>query len=217
MRPKGQITPRRLKGREFYVATFFHPIRGERVTRGLGTKLEAAARRVCDGLEKLCANPDLPPAQLKLIDPRAREIFLKDASAVNPEVERILGTQHIQQMVILGREVCPEFTPQEIEDVLRELLLTGENSRSNQHDISDITENPVFGFMPVVAPLMKLLKEQGVSQATFEALSMVIRYGVDEINRQKQRADSAVQKYGFALAEEGLRDLVVKVPSQRGK
>ena len=82
MRPKGQITPYKLKGRELFVATFQHPLLKKRVTRALGTTFEPAAIRICEGLQVLCRFPkiDVLEAHAIGVSSRAWNIFLKDTA-----------------------------------------------------------------------------------------------------------------------------------------
>jgi len=153
MRPKGQISPSKYKGKETYAATFVHPILKKRVCRGLGTKNEAAARRICDGLEFLCANPTASALAFHDRDPRAWEIFHKDSQHLEVELPGLVDT---------AREIFPEMSDKDMALALP--FVSDENG----------THMTLIEALPSIVTLVATLKKQHVTSETFDALKKLL-------------------------------------------
>lgn len=159
MRPKGQISPYKLKGRELYVATFFHPLLEKRVTRGLGTSIEAAAKRICAGLEILCTNSAMTSDDIKAknIDPRAWNIFIKDTERKDAELHESPG------VVEMIKGVFPELATIDIIRTVEFVIKLGSPAAGQFKDETAL-----------LSSLLSLLNEQNALPATHEALKALL-------------------------------------------
>lgn len=148
MGQKGKITPYKFAGKNAFGASFFHPVLKKRVTRGLGTKLESAAKRICEGLEWLSIHPKSLRAEFKG-DPRAWDIFFRDAPAPKLQPNNTAET---------AREIYPNMAAADIERAIP----FAENSFA------------LLDGLPQIAALVRSLEKCHAPAATFAALAALL-------------------------------------------
>lgn len=152
MTQKGKISAYKIAGKSGYGASFYHPLLKRRVTRGLGTKLEMVAVRICEGLESLCTHPETPRAEFKG-HPDAFKIFHKDVPAPKNERERIVRD---------AQALFPELTETQIEKVV--LYIETQKGFSLE----------MLNALPEIVALIQILEKAHAQPAAFTALRRLL-------------------------------------------
>jgi len=150
---KGRISPSLFKGNTTYAASFNHPLLKKRVTRGLGTKIELAARRICEGLEFLCAHPECTRKEFGAHHPAAWQIFFKDIPA---------KLEPIDERMKKARDIFPELDE---DDVMRAMPYT---------EYDGVQSDALLYVLPQIADVIKRLEHDHAPPKTFSAVRVLL-------------------------------------------